>query len=76
MDNLKEKWDIFALHTWLTMSSFGIMFAVLSFIQDIGGFYEIKYSFRGIKGILSFFFGFIFYYFIGIPHIHGARKLI
>ena len=80
MDEFKEKWNIFAVHTWLIMSSFGIMFAVLSFIQDLekitcglGEFDVIKYPW--IKGILSFFLGIIFYFVIGIPHIYGARKI-
>ena len=32
---LIEWWDVFALHTWLITSSFGIMFAVLSFLDEM-----------------------------------------
>ena len=50
----QEKWAIFALHTWLISSSYGIMFAILSFIEDIGGLDNISNN-RWIKGVVSLF---------------------
>jgi len=58
------------------MSSFGIMFALLSFIQDIGGLDGIKNNYPWIKGLLSIFLGIIFYYVIGLPHVNGTKKII
>ena len=33
--SLQEIWDNFALH-WLLFSSYGIIFAILSFFEDMG----------------------------------------
>ena len=67
----REKWAIFALHTWLISSSYGIMFAILSFIEDLGGLDNI--SNRWIKGVLSLFLGILYYFIIGLPHLKGAN---
>ena len=72
--NLKNKWSNFSLHIWLILSSYGIMFAILSFIDEIGGIEKIKNNKPWIKGLLSIFFGIIFYFVIGLRHIEGARN--
>ena len=74
MRNVIKNWDCIALHTWLLMSSYGIMFAVLSFFEDMGLLVNIKNNFPWIKGILSIFLGFIFYLVIGLPHLNGAQN--
>lgn len=74
MVKIVENWDCIALHTWLIMSSYGIIFAVLSFFEDMGLIANIKNNFPWIKGILSIFLGFIFYLVIGIPHLNGAKN--
>jgi len=74
MINILQYWDYIALHTWLLMSSYGIIFAVLSFFEDMGLLTDIKNNFPWIKGILSIFLGFIFYLVIGIPHLNGAKN--
>ena len=66
-----DYWDSFALQTWLILSSYGIMFAILSFVQDLGGLQTDK---RYIKGILAIVLGIIFYFFIGLRHLDGAKK--
>ena len=55
------------------MSSYGIIFALLSFVEDLGGL-TIKNQYPWIKGVLSIILGFIFYLGIGIPHLNGAKK--
>ena len=46
--------------TWLILSSFGIMFAVLSWLQESIG--QINFLLDGPKkGILAFFFGLLLY---------------
>ena len=67
-------WDCFALHTWLYLSSFGIIFALLSFFDELGGFDNIKKEKPWLKGLLAFIIGFIFYLFIGLRHLEGANK--
>ena len=55
MNSLKEKWEYISVHIWLLMSSYGIMYACLSFMEDMGiynykenypGLWCISYSFR------------------------------
>lgn len=72
--NTRENWDIFALHTWLLLSSYGIMFAIISFIEDMGLLSDIKSNQPWIKGILAILIGILFYLFIGLPHLDGAKK--
>ena len=67
-------WECLSLHIWLIMSSFGIMFAVLSFFKDIGICTTIFENYLWLKGVLSIIFGLIFYIFIGIPHLNGAKN--
>lgn len=74
MFSIRDNWSNISLHTWLFMSSYGIMFAVLSFFEDLGFLTNIKSHFPWIKGVLSIFLGFIFYLIIGIPHIEGAKN--
>ena len=69
-----ENWNCIALHTWLIMSSYGIIFALLSFFEDMGFLTNIKTNFPWIKGLLSIFLGFIFYLIIGLPHLKGAKN--
>lgn len=71
---LIQNWDYISLHTWLIMSSYGIIFALLSFVEDLGGL-TIKNQYPWIKGVLSIILGFIFYLGIGIPHLNGAKKI-
>lgn len=72
--NFNEKWNTFSLHTWLIMSSYGIIFAVLSFIEDLGGLDNIKTYYPWFKGVISLFLGILFYLFIGLPHLDGAKN--
>ena len=67
-------WSHITLHVWLIMSSFGIMFAVISFFEDIGILSSIKENYAWLKGVLAIFFGMIFYISIGIPHLDGAKN--
>ena len=73
MRNVIKNWDCIALHTWLLMSSYGIMFAVLSFFEDMGCLNEIKLEHPWIKGLLSILLGLLFYIIIGLPHLKGAK---
>lgn len=69
-----QNWDTISLHIWLIMSSYGIMFAVLSFLEDLGYLTDIKIKYNWIKGFLSILFGFLFYLIIGLPHLQGAKN--
>ena len=71
----QEKWDKFSLHTWLILSSFGIIFAILSFIEELGGLNDVKTKCPWMKGTLAILIGIVFYIFIGLRHIEGAKKL-
>ena len=71
---IKENWDCISLHIWLIMSSYGIIFALLSFFEDLGYMYDIKSEYPWIKGVLSLFLGFLFYIIIGLPHLNGAKN--
>ena len=66
-------WDCFALHIWLILSSYGIMFAILSFFEDVGCLDKIK-KYPSLKGIIAFFAGIIFYIVIGLRHLEGGKK--
>ena len=60
MDNKRKKLTV----VWLVLSSFGIMFAVLSWIQDS----EIipDYLLDGVnKGVLALITGLILYFYVG-----------
>ena len=70
----KNKWNTFALHCWLLMSSYGIIFASISFVEDLGFFKEIKMNYPWIKGITSIILGILFYFIIGLPHLDGAKN--
>lgn len=74
MINIKEHWECISLHTWLIMSSYGIIFALLSFLEDIGCISDIKLEYPWIKGVLSIFLGILFYIIIGLPHLNGAKN--
>ena len=54
-NNFQEKWDYFALHIWLIFSSYGIMFALLSFIDDIRGMDNPDRPW--IKGLIAILLG-------------------
>ena len=73
MSKLQQKWYIFSLHTWLILSSFGIIFAILSFLEDIGFLSEMKIKFPWIKGLIAIFLGILFYIFIGLSHLEGVK---
>ena len=70
MSSFQQKWDIFALHTWLLCSSFGIIFAIISFIEDLS---KLKFEYPWIKGIIAIILGILFYIFIGLRHLEGAK---
>ena len=69
-----EYWDCFALHTWLLLSSYGIIFAFLSFLDEINILDNIKQDRPWIKGLIALFIGIIFYFIIGLRHLEGAKK--
>lgn len=73
----KEKcnwdWNCISLHIWLIMSSYGIIFAVLSFIEDIGGL-SIKNQYSWVKGLIAVILGLLFYIIIGLPHLYWGKK--
>lgn len=68
-----DVWDCFALHTWLILSSMGIIFGILSFLEESGCIDKIKNN-PSLKGIISLTVGIKFYIFIGLRHIEGAKK--
>ena len=70
----KETWEAICVHIWLIMSSFGIMFAFISFLEDIGLLTNIKIKYPWIKGLLSIFLGLIFYKVVGLPHLNGSKN--
>jgi hypothetical protein len=72
---IKENWNYFSVHIWLLLSSYGIIFAILSFIEDLGGLDNFKSNYPWIKGFVAIFIGFLFYICIGIPHITGAKNM-
>jgi hypothetical protein len=69
-----KNWEYISLHTWLIMSSYGIMFACFSFLDDLGCLFDLTRNYRWIKRFLSIFFGFLFYLIIGLPHLNGAKN--
>ena len=73
MLKIKENWNCISLHTWLIMSSYGIIFALLSFFEDLGCL-NIKTEYPWIKGVFSIIFGLLFYIVIGLPHLKGAKN--
>ena len=66
----REKWECFALHTWLLFSSYGIIFAILSFAQDLG----LTFAQGWAKGTTAILLGILFYLVIGLPHLYGAKR--
>jgi hypothetical protein len=66
----REKWESFTLHAWLLFSSYGIIFAILSFVEDLGATFNQPW----VKGTLAILLGFLFYLFIGLPHLYGAKR--
>jgi hypothetical protein len=70
---INENWGCISLHTWLIMSSYGIIFALLSFFEDMGCLNDIKSEHPWIKGVLSIILGLLFYVIIGLPHLNGAK---
>lgn len=48
-----EWWDWLALHVWLFTSSYGIMFAILSFLDEMGVLDALKVGRPWIKGVLA-----------------------
>ncbi len=70
----KETWEFICVHIWLIMSSYGIIFALLSFFEDIGIFINVKNKYPWIKGVLSICFGLLFYKIVGLPHLNGTKN--
>lgn len=58
------------------MSSFGIIYALLSFLQDLGAFPIFYYNEKKgwIKGVSSIIIGILYYLIIGLPHLQGAKN--
>ena len=73
--NIKEKWNYICIHIWLLFSSYGIIFAILSFLEDLGILSDIINNYRWIKGVSSIIFGILFYFTVGIPHLNGTKNL-
>jgi uncharacterized membrane protein YgcG len=69
-----EWWDWFALHIWLITSSYGIVFAMLSFMDEVGWLDRIKSDRPWIKGVLAMMVGLAFYCTIGLRHLEGGRR--
>ena len=79
-------WDKLCVHIWLISSSFGIMFAFLSFLQDLGVLsdtldklgncsnYQNSEKNCWGKGVISIIVGLIFYFTVGIRHIYGSKR--
>ena len=59
----QDKLDYFSL---IIMSSYGIMFAILSNIDEL---YDFNKEYYWLKGIIAIVFGLIFYIFIGFRHL-------
>ena len=69
-----KNWEYISLHTWLIISSYGIMFACFSFLDDLGCLSDFTRNYKCIKAFLSIFLGFLFYLIIGLPHLNGAKN--
>lgn len=59
----KEEKEKYRDMIWLYMSSFGVMFAILSFMNEIGLY---KNNPPYLKGVLTLIAGSILYYFLHI----------
>ena len=66
----RKKWEDFALHIWLLFSSYGIIFAIISFIQDLG----LTFTQQWTKGVIAILLGILFYLVIGLPHLYGGKR--
>ena len=71
-----HKWEMASLHIWLLTSSYGIIFAILSFFQDLGCVSLNKEKQPWIKGILAIIIGILFYFIIGLPHLRGGNRYV
>ena len=60
---IKEEKDKYKNMIWLYISSFGVMFAILSFFNEIGLY---KNNPKYLKGVLTLITGSILYYFLHI----------
>ena len=69
-----DRWNNITIHIWLISSSFGIIYALLSFMEDLNLLGNIKYNHPWVKGLISIFIGLLFYFVIGLPHLDGAKK--
>lgn len=69
-----DRWNNITVHIWLITSSFGIIYALLSFMEDLNLLNNIKYNHPWVKGLISIFVGLFFYFVIGLPHLDGAKK--
>jgi len=68
-----DLWDRITVHIWLYFSSYGIIFALLSFLDELDCL-NIKKDKPWLKGLLAFGFGFIFYLIVGLRHLEGTKK--
>ena len=64
-----DRWNNITVHIWLITSSFGIIYALLSFMEDLNLLNNIRYNHPWIKGLISIFVGLFFYFVIGLPHL-------
>lgn len=69
-----ETYNQISLHIWLFFSSYGIMFAIFSFLEELGCLDTIKENYIWFKGVLSILTGLGFYRIIGLPHIKGSQN--
>ena len=69
-----ETYNQISLHIWLIFSSYGIMFAILSFLEDLGCLDQIKEKYVWFKGVLSILLGLVFYRIVGLPHIKVSQN--
>ena len=53
-----DRWNNITVHIWLITSSFGIIYALLSFMEDLNLLNNIRYNHPWIKGLISIFVGF------------------
>ena len=67
-------WDCFALHLWLFTSSYGIVFAILSFLQELELINGLLIHGKWAKGTAALTLGMLFYIFIGLRHLEGGRR--
>ena len=59
------------MHIWLLTSSYGIMFAILSFLDELGYLTTLKQQSNAAKGALAVSAGIVFYLAVGRRQLEG-----